>query len=84
MTGDEFNSIMIQRLGFTLTRWPGAKPGDISAKARDLMGESQVPIRCLREATRADWIAFQNVAAEIYCKPTRFFPGETFCVEAID
>jgi hypothetical protein len=85
MTGLEFNSLVVQRLGFTLTAWKGAKPGDISSDKGTLIDGSTSPrLRCLRKATKDDWKAFCDVAYEIAgVRPTNFHP-DTVCVEAAD
>lgn len=84
MTGLEFNSLAVQRLGFTLTAWNGAKPGDISSGGKLVDGSGAPPMRCLRKATKDDWKAFCDVAQEIAgVRPTNFHP-DTVCVEAAD
>ena len=84
MTAQEFNAEMVRELGFTLTHWPGAKPGNISRNGRAIFFEPQPPIREIRPATVDDWKRFRVVATRLYRPPLRNMPADTWCVEAAD
>ena len=85
MTDIEFNSQIVQELGFTLVHWEGRhKPGDVDKSGLGPTGGKLPPIRVLGRATARDWKQFAAACIKIgYGFPT-VRPRDTYRAEAAD